>query len=289
MRLRHALVLAINTSLLVVLFVFTAWLYRASRDEVVGQVGVSLERAAAMTDRLAALREGELSGIAHTLSGSALVRGALITDDPATIADVLRTIRDNNGLAWAGVARDGVVIHASAPLGKARSLRELTAGRLLGQTPVAGRGTLVLAQAPEPGLLSSWSQITDVAYVLRAGGGVIAHNLPSEDSGLAEGPPPAGAPAAAGPYYVRRARLLEGRFEALLLSPREPYWSGFRKRRNSLVVLGGVLFLFGIGLSVAFAVLIERHAAARPDASPAPDWSRLLSEIEALKRRVPSP
>lgn len=291
MPLRHALILAINTSLLTVLFTFTAWLYRDARANVHKTVDSSLVRAAAITGHLARLREVELSGLAMNLASSPMLQGALATADRETIEDVLSSLVSKNTLAWAGLAREDVLRHASAPPLQGQDLSVLGAGHFLGKAATARSGfTLILAEKPTPSLLDAWSEITAVSYAVHGPAkSDPIHNLPPVDAALlAQRPDPAGTSvrSAAGVYYARRATVQENRFDIDIFAPREEFWSDFKTRRNSLVVLGGILFFAGLCLSILFAGLIERHALAE-GASASEDWRRLLSEIEAARAGRP--
>jgi hypothetical protein len=278
MRLRHALILAINTSILAVLFAFSAWLYLSSRAEVEAQVDAGLSRSAAITAKLAELREAELSSLAQSIAVSPMLRGALGTGDAETIRDVLRSIASKNALDVAEIAKGGRTLYAA---GRADSR-----GRLLGRAALGPDGeSLVVGQAPTPALLDAWSGITAARYSLRSGAGPPVSNLPAEDAALAARPAgDARTLSAQNRYYARDRSLLDGRFALTLYAPYEPFWTGFRARRDSLIVLGGFLFFGGLLLSVAFASLIERYAPrAGGGGGDAELISRLVEQIETAR------
>ncbi len=113
MKLRHALILAINTSILAVLFAFSTWLYVSSKAGVEKQVGAGLTRAAAISERLAGLREAELSSLAQSIAVSPMLRGALGTGDAETIRDVLRSLAAKNSLDVVAVVRGTKAIYSA--------------------------------------------------------------------------------------------------------------------------------------------------------------------------------
>jgi hypothetical protein len=279
-RLRHALILAINTSILAVLFAFSAWLYASSRAEVEAQVDAGLSRDAAITAKLAELREAELSTLAQSIAVSPMLRGALGTADAETIRDVLRSIAAKNSLDAAAIVRGGRTLYSSG--------RAPGPGRFLGRADLGPDGeALVVAQAPTPALLDAWSGITQARYSLRSEGGAPVHNLPPQDAALAaRRAGDAKVLSGQNRWYARDRDLLGGRFSVTLYAPYAPFWTGFSARRDSLAVLGGVLFFGGLLLSVAFAGLIERYAE-RGEAESADETSaRLVDEIEKVRAEL---
>ncbi|MDO8757487.1 MAG: hypothetical protein Q7J64_05710, partial [Elusimicrobiota bacterium] len=186
MKLRQALILAINTSILAVLFVFMSWLYWSSRADVERSAEASMERAVKTTEVLAGLRERELSALARSLAASPMLRGALATSDRETIADVLASASAKNGLSSVQVIQGGKPLYGAgagawtAFIGEA----EIDAGRILR-----------LTQPPVPELLDSWTGITEAFYALgSAKDGFAAKNLPAAEQA----------------YYEKRAILLDG-------------------------------------------------------------------------------
>ena len=283
MKLRHALILAINTSILAVLFAFSTWLYVSSKAGVEKQVGAGLTRAAMITARLAELREAELSSLAQSIAVSPMLRGALGTGDAETIRDVLRSLAAKNALDVVAIVRGPKTIYSAGTAG-------IPAGRFLGRAALAGGGdgeSLVVGQTPTAALLDTWSGITGVRYALRAGAAPPTHNLPAAGAALA-------AKRAGGEadvltsgedrFYARELPLLGGRFTLGLYAPYAPFWENFETQRDSLVVLGGVLFFAGLILSVGFAALIDRHA---PRGAGPGDNSKvvagLIEEIEKAR------
>lgn len=239
------MVLAINTSILAVVFTFSAWLYWSTRVEVQAQVESSLARAAAMTDALAALKTRELSALAQSMAVSPMIRGAMATGDSATIRDVLDTLARKNGVAAVTLKPGG---------------REGLSGR----AAMEGGRELWVRQAPDRELLESWSAVTGVRYALRK---PEVDDLPAAERHR---------------YYAREVRLAGGALQATIFAERAPLWRSFEARRNSLVVLGAALFFAGLLMSALFARLIEKVS---PDAAPSSgeDFQRLLDEIEAAR------
>jgi len=273
MQTRHALILAINTSILIVLFAFSAWLYVASKAEVEQEVSSALDRAAAMTERLCELREKELSGLAQSIAVSPMLRGALSTGDGPTIRDVLATFGQKNGLALVSVGRH-------------RWGADGPGGLLLGRTALSeGSGELTVGVAPDRALLDPWSEISGARVGLRAGKGAVVHNLPSDYPAGTETLVRAGDTR----FYRRGAALLDGRFQGEFFLEYAPYWSAFERRRDSLAVLGGGLFFFGLLLSVGFAELIARGAEGPGGASRPAELAALLDEIEGLRAGLSRP
>jgi hypothetical protein len=274
MKLRHALILAINTSILAVLFAFSTWLYVSSKSGVEKQVGAGLTRAATITARLAELREAELSSLAQSIAVSPMLRGALGTGDAETIRDVLRSLAAKNALDVVAVVRGPKTVYSAGTGG-------IPAGRFLGKAALGGADgeSLVVGQAPTSALLDTWSGITDVRYALRAGPASPTHNLPAADAALSA--KRAGGAAdiltsGENRYYARELPLLSGRFTMELYAPYAPFWESFEAQRDSLVVLGGFLFFGGSILSVGFAALIDKHA---PRASGSGDGSALVAGL----------
>lgn len=256
MKLRHALILAINTSILAVLFAFSAWLYVSSKAGVEKQVAAGLTRSAAISARLAELREAELSSLAQSIAVSPMLRGALGTGDAETIRDVLRSLAAKNALDVVAVVRGPKTIYSA---GKG----EIPPGRFLGRAALSDGEALVVGQAPTPALLDTWSGITGVRYSLRAGDAPATHNLPAADAALAgrRAWGPADVPTSgAERYYARELPILAGRFTLGLYAPYAPFWESFEAQRDSLVVLGGFLFFGGLILSMGFAALIDKHS-----------------------------
>ena len=284
MSLRNAMILAINTSLLAVLFVFSAWLYRGARAEAQARVAEDMDRAAAMTRSLAGLRERELGGVALSLAASPMLRGAVATGDRETVEDVLASVAAKNSLDLAAVTRGGSVLYARATGGKDGN------PAFLAETPLGQGGDISLrvGQRASSAVLDSWSAITGVRYALRPSAPGSAHNLPAEDAALAAAAAPSAGAAvvSAGPgkYYARETTALDGRLRLTLFHPYAPFWRGFEATRNSLVVLGSALFFLGLLLSVFFAGLIERHALREGGRSEA--WAPLLDEIERARTRI---
>lgn len=278
MSLFQSMVLAINTSILAVLFAFSAWLYASSRAEVLEQVEASLGRTVTMTEALAGLKAKELDALAQSMAVSPMLRAAVATGDAATIRDVLATLAKKNGVLAVELKAGGKLRHGSGAAATAA---------FSGAAP-AGEAELSVRQAADRALLDSWSAVTGVRYVLKSGP-VTIHNLPAADEKLAA----AAAPSAeAGPvdgetgrYYARSAALAGGRFIAVIFAERPPFWRSFEDRRNSLIVLGAALFFAGLLLSAAFARLIEKAAAGRPAADDA-RFQGLLDEIEAARPKA---
>lgn len=282
MRLRHALILAINTSILAVLFAFSAWLYASTRREAEAQAAAGLARSGEITEKLAELRERELSSLAQSVAASPMLRGALATGDGETIRDVLRSLAARHGLHAVAVRRAGRVLHRHPA--DARPLEE---GRFVGlasASPDGGGDELAIAQRPSPALLEAWSGITGARYALRGGPDPApTHDLPAEDAALAAKSPGTALSvlsSGARRWYAAERPLLGGRFSVSIFLPHAPFWESFESRRNSLVVLGAFLFFGGLLLSLAFAPLVERHAsAAGSDALVA----SLVEEIEKAR------
>jgi hypothetical protein len=258
---RHALILAINTSILAVLFAFTSWLYLDAKADVDKQVDASLTRSTKIVDSLARLRERELSSLAQSLATSPQLRGAAATGDRETIEDVLRSMAAKNGLTLVAVGQAKELRYGSLPA-KSRTLE----GKLFGTAPLDGGGWLAAAQAPDRGLLDAWSEITAVRLSIKAPG-LAVDNLGALDAESS---------------YVREHKLLDGKLEASLFAPRDPFWRAFKQRRDSLVVLGAALFFLGLILSAIFAELVARFSAS----SQTDDWKRLLREIEAVREKA---
>jgi hypothetical protein len=272
MKLRHALILAINTSILAVLFAFSTWLYVSSKAGVEKQVGAGLTRAAAISSRLAELREAELSSLAQSIAVSPMLRGAMGTGDAETILDVLRSLAAKNALDVVAIVRGSKTVYSA---GKG----EIPAGRFLGRAALSDGEALVVGQAPTPALLDTWSGITDVRYALRAGDAPPTSNLPAADAALAAKRSAGSADvltSGENRYYARELPVLGGRFTLGLYAPYAPFWASFETQRDSLVVLGGFLFFGGLILSVGFAALIDKHA---PRVSGSGDHSALVADL----------
>ncbi|MBI4346134.1 MAG: hypothetical protein HY553_04725 [Elusimicrobia bacterium] len=252
----QAMVLAINTSILSVVFAFSAWLYWSTRSEVHAQVEASLARATVMTEALADLKSRELSALAQSMAVSPMLRGALATNDASTIDDVLRTFAAKSGLT--DVAVRGRRVCRSDPTWAAGC------GWLTGQAPIE-RGALEVRQNPDKALLDAWTAVTGVRYA-------VAHpavdNLPAAERDR---------------YYARESRLAKAGSKITIFAERAPFWRSFESRRNTLVVLGAALFFAGLVLSALFAWLIERAEPAAPGAA-GPHIQRLLDEIESARR-----
>jgi len=283
-KLGHALILAINTSILAVLFAFTTWLYFSTRSEVESQVVSTMGRAAAMTEKLARLREQELTSLAKSLATSPALRGAVATKDRDTIVDVLTTIAAKNEISTAAIMNGSKTVYVNK---SGRSVRAdqgaYNLRGFLGEAEVNSDYRLLIGQAPNSRLLDSWSGITDVRYAIE---GSPVHNLPPEDAALAAKAPAADRPetvSAKNAYYARRASALSGRLPMTIFELKAPFWASFEQRRNSLVVLGGGLFFLGLLLSLLFSNLIEKHAVSASAGKDA-DWQRLLDEIESARR-----
>ena len=281
MKLRHALILAINTSILAVLFAFSAWLYVSSKAGVEKQVGAGLTRAAAISARLAELREAELSSLAQSIAVSPMLRGAMGTGDAETIRDVLRSLSAKNALDVVAIVRGPKTVYSSG-------LKGIPTGRFLGRAALSGDGeALVVGQAPTPALLDTWSGITDVRYALRAGDAAPTHNLPAADAALAAKRAAGAADVLASGddrYYARELPILGGRFTLGLYAPYAPFWESFEVQRDSLVVLGGFLFFGGLILSVGFAALIDKHAPRGSGSGDNAEFvAGLVEEIEKAR------
>lgn len=273
MNLFQAMVLAINTSILAVLFAFSAWLYTSSRAEVLTEMQASLSRAAKVTDALAALKTRELGVLAQSMAVSPMLRGAVATNDGATIRDVLETLARKNTVAAVQLYSGGKLRHG---FGGGAGFK--------GRAP-AGEQELEVWQAPDRALLDSWTAVTGMHYAL-TGAKLGVDNLPREDGRLATHRPPRGEAAAVdgekGRYYAQESPLADGDFQVVIFAERAPYWRSFEARRNSLAVLGAALFFVGLLLSALFARLIEKSAAQRP-AGDVAQFQRLLDEIEAVR------
>lgn len=281
MSLFQAMVLAINTSILAVLFAFSAWLYTSTRAEVLEHVDASLERAVVMTEALAALKAKELDALAQSIAVSPMLKAAAATGDGATIRDVLATFAKKNAVS-------AVELKAG---GKARYGSGAASGSGLSGSAPAGDLELSVSRAPDRALLDAWSAVTGVKYALQ-GGGAPLHNLPEADAKLAAGAVGASGAQAldgeGGRYYARSAALAGGRLKAVIFAERSAFWKSFERRRNSLVVLGAALFFAGLLLSALFARLIEKGASGRP-AEGDERFQRLLDEIEAARAGRKSP
>lgn len=281
MSLRQGLILAINTSILAVLFVFMSWLYRESRLEAQAASAAALERAAAITGELARLREKELGTLALSLSASPMLRGALATGDRATVEDVLISIREKNGLGEAAVLARGAAAYASRPDSRRGSAEALARGRLCGR---GGDPSLIVCLSPDRVLLDSWSAITGARYRLTTpDGALLAANLDSAASAALAGRTLGAGLSeidAGSSRYAAVSRPLLGGISAAMLVDQAPFWSAFQRRRNSLIVIGAGLFFLGLLLSIAFSELLARHA---PRGAADEQWKRLLDEIEAAR------
>ena len=268
----QAMVLAINTSILAVIFVFSSWLYLSTKAEVLLQVDSSLARAVAMTDALATLKSRELGTLAQSMAVSPMLRGAAATGDAATIRDVLDTLARKNGVAAVELRSAGKLRYGSGKEGRGFS----------GSAP-AGEQQLWVWQAPDRPLLDSWSGVTGARYALAEGG---VHNLPAEDAGLSSrkvSPSKVEAlEGESGLYYARAADFGGGKLQGVVFAERSPFWRSFESRRNSLIVLGAVLFFAGLLLSAVFARLF---AGAAQDGTPASsaEFQGLLDEIESAR------
>jgi hypothetical protein len=286
MKLQHSLILAINSSILAVLFVFTGWLFTTSKREVEVEVVASLDRAAAMTERLARVRERELNGIAQSQGASPMLRGAVATNDADTIADVLSGVADKNGLTVAALVDGKASVYASKPDAVKKSVSQLTAGMFTGRASGDEPLTLLVAQDPTTALLDVWSEISGVRYAVI---GRDFNNLPAEDQGLLGRLPTGVSPitldSVKTKYYARRANVLDGRFNVALFVPRAPFWQRFEARRNSLVVLGSVLFFLGLLMSIGFSRFISTEAAADAPRAGA-EWSRLVADIDSIRGQL---
>jgi len=138
MKLGHALILAINTSILAVLFAFTTWLYLSTRAEVEAQVVSTMDKAAAMTERLARLRQQELSSLAQSIAASPMLRGAAATKDADTIRDVLSSLAAKNRLSSTQLRKGTRIVYAS----------KSSAANLYGEAELnGGEYRLVIGQA----------------------------------------------------------------------------------------------------------------------------------------------
>jgi hypothetical protein len=283
MRLRQALILAINTSILAVLFVFMGWLYWTSRGDVEREAAASIARAAKITGDLAAMRERELSGLARSLASAPMLRGALGTRDRETINDVLAAAAAKNGLLAVEIRRGGAAQFGVPPRG-------WTA--LTGEADAGGGLTLRLTQAPDVELLRSWTAITGAFYAIRSAAGTpIVADLPEgeDPQALRVQPSRGSAPivvSGKSSYCAAQAVLLGGRLTGTLFEPRDPFWKAFERRRNSLIVLGAALFFMGLLLSIGFAEAVERFSRAG-GSGRSEDWQALLDEIEAQRARAP--
>jgi hypothetical protein len=292
MKLRQALVLAINTSILAVLFAFSAWLYTSTRRHVQADAGKAFERGAAMTEKLASLRERELTGLAQSLAGGPMIRAAVSTEDRATIEDALRSSAKSGGVELVLLSSGGKVRFSSKSAGG--TVDAATRGRFRGKASLDAGGKsydLWAAEKPSRQNLDAWTGITGLRYAFtepKESGD--PNNLPEEDAGLAapgksaNGKEP-GVVTGTQKYYAIEVKLLGGRFETVLYDRYAPYWEEFEERRNSLVVLGTGLFFLGLLLSVLFAWLIDKYApAGESGPTDRAEWKRLLSEIESARR-----
>ena len=284
MNFRTAMVLAINSTILAVLFAFSSWLYLSSRREVERGVQDRLTRTQAMTGYLAELREVELQNLAQSLAVSPLLKGALSTRDKETIQDVLSSLAEKNSLDAVVVLRQGRPVFASRDgLG---ALSELEKGRFLGGSDLPGdhEASLVAASLPSAELLRAWSKITGARFaVLAQGSSEFVEDLPAgQESLLSKKPesPHSVISSEKDKFYAREFPLLGERFAVRIFLPYAPFWSGFESLRNSLVLLGGGLFLCGLIASSLFAAWIERYA--RPD-SVGGTAQGLLAEIETVR------
>lgn len=252
----QAMVLAINTSILSVVFAFSAWLYWSTRSEVHAQVEASLARAAVMTEALADLKSRELSALAQSMAVSPMLRGALATSDRATIDDVLLTLAKKNGLSNVVLADE-----AKGCGGGAGGCRWL-----FGRAAVGGARVVEVRQAPDKQLLESWTAVTGVRYAVAE---------PAVDNIAA---------AERDRYYSRDTRFGKAALSATIFAERGPFWRSFESRRNTLVVLGAALFFAGLVLSALFAWLIDRAGPSTAGTAQGPDVQRLLDEIESARR-----
>lgn len=284
MNFRHALVLAINSAILAVLFAFSSWLYWSSRREVESGVRDALARTQAMTGTLAELREVELRNLAQSLAVSPLLKGALATRDKETIQDVLASLAEKNSLDAVVVLRQGRPAYESRPgVGTPAALEK---GRFLGGSPLPGDpdAELVVAAAPAAELLEAWTKITGARFaVLGEEKSERVDDLPPGREGLLSKKPEEPYSVLSSEkdkFYARQFPLLGERFAVRIFLPFAQFWSGFETRRNSLVLLGGALFLCGLIGSSLFAAWIERHA--RPE-SAGGTAQGLLAEIEAVR------
>ena len=288
--LRETLILIIAGSILLSIAIFTFWLYYASKRDVNSLVESRLSHVNKTTELLSNLKKKEMEGIANVLVTGPILNSALSTRHKETIEDVLENVRAENKLAFVLVIDGKSVAHTSEINGQAyegQSLKELVAGHFLGAAKVRDGRRILLGHKPDLELLADWKEITGADYQLRTNDG--------QETGAKTGGPEKDRPynewdysnvTEKGKYYRSKLELLKGTLKLGVYLERAQFWKNFLKRRNSLLIIGGIIFFFGLLLAITFAYIFEKYLLPRYRSEDKEHFRKLIQEIEEAKKMM---
>jgi hypothetical protein len=290
-QIKQILILSISTCFLLVILVFSFWLYHSNKNQLDILASDHLQRVGHLLKGLNEIKQKEMKSLALTLSNSSILKGALATGHKKTIEDVLKNVVDKNELDFAAVLEKKSLKFYYSNIDGIKNpdhIKEVTQGRYLGaqKVSITGREDIIflIAHRIDLATIQNWEEITNAKIlVYDHDGSVYLNNIDKVDIKWNDKKSLNIDPA--GKYFFSHIKLLKETLPIQFLIERSPYWDGFKKKRNSLIILGLILFLIGIFISLIISKIISHYLDLRSLGNNLSHehWKEVLSYVDKNK------
>ncbi|MDB9786558.1 hypothetical protein OAB57_00485 [Bacteriovoracaceae bacterium] len=291
--LQQVIILLNTSSILVIILVFCVWLYSTEKEAVGVSVNKDVVKMISITKNLSILKKENLNILAQKIAGSTMYRSALFTSHEGTIVDTLESIVAQNGLDFVLVVEKKRILYAGF-LDKSHTdvgIKKLVHGTYIGVAKTFQDGKrLLIGSKLTNKEIDGWSKITGAKYVsFKENNEVIISNLdskalesytPSFLNGKIQVTPK-------GNHYGSYFPMIKNTLHLYVFVEKNPYWIEFTKKRNSLILLGSILFFIGLLMSTLLSMILKKIITGGVEGSDLSEkiLSKILHEIESYKNK----
>jgi hypothetical protein len=292
---RQIVTLVITLSALIMILIFTIWLYIKAKDEVTVKATQHFSRAASITKDIVELKKMELKALSNSLVNGPILKGALTTMHKETIEDTLNNLVQKNKLKFALILEDKNIKHGVGPFEEGTGVKQIVAGNLIGVAKFTGRlkgYKLLLGLGINKNIIASWNKVTDSSYsIFNKSGEFLLSNKEEKSLAWQEKDNETLHVDTEGKFYYWQMHLLKETLPVQIFVSKEKFWHEFHKTRNSLIFVGVTLFFLSLIMATFFAKFLENYLAKnfveRGELNfTGKDFQALLCEIESLKGQV---
>lgn len=287
----NILTLIISTSILLIILFFSLWLYQSSKTTVEENVLSAMIRTKRITKNLVHIKRKELDILAESITISPLLKGSLATGHEKTIVDVMDSLKSKHDIDNILILKNKRLVFSDSSISEDKTIKELVSGKIIGKSQITIarqlQYTVLVIKELTKEILNDWSLITQGQYVaVGSSGDLLAQNtktimtpeiLPTSSDGQRK--------FDGIEYYFHTLSLFKNTLKLVIMKEKSLFWIEFTKNRNSLVVLGVILFFVGVVISIIFSKLFERYIDSHQRVEMSLSDS-LLEEINDVKSRL---
>ncbi len=267
------LTLANSTIVLVIILSYNIWLYNSSKNDVEFFVEQDLAQKESLTLELINQKRSEIDKIANIIIDTAVIKSAIRTNHLPTIIDTVKSIKAQYSVAFAAILKGKQIIASSHDV---EIIQELTRGRIIGLTKYIDEGvqySFVIGLDITNDDLYGWKKITRADYILKSNG-LVMSTIPTKSVVIEN---------IKTKFYDKKLSLFNDSIEISILTEKATFWKPFNRKRNTLVILGGVFFILGIILSFLISYLFFFVMNNEDNTISKTDFQEMIRKIQLVK------